>query len=406
METDLPNLRHLHAFREVARQGSISQASERIFLSQPAITQAIAKLERSLDTPLFERHSNGMRLTEAGTLFAERVERALKLIRMGIHEALKTDPDKTARSSTLDLALTSTQLRALIAVADARNFSLAARNIGTSQPALFRASRELETLLGTALFEKTSQGINLTRPGQILVQQVKLAFAELTQGFAEVGALNGRDTGCIVVGAMPLSRHYIVPTAINAFARQRPEVEVRVAEGSYAELLHGLRHGEIDVLVGALRTPVPVDDVVQERLFDDLLCIVARVGHPLAGKARISIRDLASYPWAVPRAGTPTRDCFEALFRDGRYTRPAGLVESSSLILIRTLLLDSDRLTLISNHQIRMEARQDLLTTLPFNLSGTRRPIGLTTRVGWRPTATQQLFLDLLHAASSYSEIE
>ena len=406
METELPNLRHLHAFREVALQGSISQASERIFLSQPAITQAIAKLERSLDTPLFERHSNGMRLTEGGTLFAERVERSLKLIRLGTHEALRADTDKSARSSTLDLALTSTQLRALVAVADARNFSLAARAIGTSQPALFRAARELETLLGTALFEKTSQGINLTRPGQILAQQVKLAFAELTQGFAEVGALNGRDTGCIVVGAMPLSRHYIVPTAINAFARQRPEVEVRVAEGSYAELLHGLRHGEIDVLVGALRSPVPVDDVVQERLFDDLLTIVARVGHPLAGKSRISIGDLASYPWAVPRAGTPTRDCFEALFEGSRYTRPAGLVESSSLILIRTLLLDSDRLTLISNHQIRMEARQDLLTTLPFNLSGTRRPIGLTTRVGWRPTATQKLFLDLLHAASSYSENE
>jgi len=406
METEIPNLRHLHAFREVALQGSISQASERIFLSQPAITQAIAKLERSLDTPLFERHSNGMRLTEGGALFAERVERSLKLIRFGTHEALRSDSDKSARSSTLDLALTSTQLRALVAVADARNFSLAARAIGTSQPALFRAARELETLLGTALFEKTSQGISLTRPGQILTQQVKLAFAELTQGFAEVGALNGRDTGCIVVGAMPLSRHYIVPTAINAFARQRPEVEVRVAEGSYVELLHGLRHGEIDVLVGALRSPVPVDDVVQERLFDDLLTIVARVGHPLAGKRRISIGDLASHPWAVPRAGTPTRDCFEARFDAPPHTKPAGLVESSSLILIRALLLNSDRLTLISNHQIRMEARQDLLTTLPYNLSATRRPIGLTTRVGWRPTATQQLFLDLLHKAGSYSENE
>jgi LysR family transcriptional regulator, regulator for genes of the gallate degradation pathway len=413
MENDLPNLRHLRAFREVALQGSISQASERVFLSQPAITQAIAKLERQLDISLFERHSNGMRLTEGGTLFAERVERALELIRNGTHEALRAGGDKSSRrAATTDQLLSTsqllstTQLRSLVAVADARNFSLAARAIGTSQPALFRAARELESLMGTALFQKTAQGINLTRPGQILVQQVKLAFAELAQGFAEVGALNGRDTGCIVVGAMPLSRHFIVPTAINAFARQRPEVEVHVAEGSYAELLHELRHGEIDVLVGALRTPVPVDDVIQEHLFDDLLSIVARVGHPLAGKTKIAIGDLAAFPWAVPRAGTPTRDCFEALFHGTRHARPAGLVESSSLILIRALLLDSDRLTLISNHQIRMEARQDLLTTLPYNLSGTRRPIGLTTRVGWRPTATQKLFLDLLRAAGRYSEIE
>jgi len=414
MQNDLPNLRHLRAFREVALQGSISQASERIFLSQPAITQAIAKLERQLETPLFERHSNGMRLTEGGTLFAERVERALELIRYGTQEALRIGADKSSRRATTPgqllgttQLLSTTQLRSLVAVAGARNFSLAARAIGTSQPALFRAARELENLMGTALFLKNAQGIDLTRSAQVLVQQVKLAFAELAQGFAEIAALNGRDTGCIVVGALPLSHHFVLPAAINALALQRPEVEVHAVDGPYDELLHGLRHGELDMLIGALRSPVPVDDVIQERLFDDPLAIVARTGHPLAGKTRITIADLAAFPWAVPRAGTPTRDSFEALFSEHRHAKPAGLVESSSLVLIRALLLDSDRLTLISAHQIRLEAKQGLLTTLPYNLSGTRRPIGLTTRAGWRPTATQKLFLDLLRAAvGGYSEIE
>lgn len=408
MEPVLPNLRHLRAFREVAAQRSISQAAARVFLSQPAITQAIAKLERLLDTMLFERHSDGMRPTEPGLLYAERVERALSLIRAGIQDALRAGADRGARAtSTCDQMLTITQLRALVAVSNARNFSLAARSIGTSQPALYRAARDLESLLGTSLYEKTAQGIDLSRQGQILAQQVKLAFAELTQGFAEIAALEGQDSGRIVVGAMPLSRHFLLPAAINALARRRPEVEVHAVDGPYEELLHGLRHGEIDVLIGALRDPLPVDDIVQERLFDDPLTIVARAGHPLQGKSRITVRDLAAYPWVVPRKGTPTRDRFEDLFRGARYSRPAGLVESSSLVLIRALLLDSDRLTLISAHQIRLEAQQDLLTTLPFDLRDTHRPIGLTTRQNWRPTATQKLFLDLLRAAeSNYSEIK
>ncbi len=407
MQPPLPNLRHLRVFREVAAQRSISQAASRVFLSQPAITQAIAKLERLLNTVLFERHNEGMRPTEAGLLYAERVDRALALIRSGVQDALRVAPEKGPRSRfPAEQMLTITQLRALVAVSNARNFSLAAHSVGTSQPALYRAARDLEGLLGIALYEKNAQGIDLTRQGQSLVQQIKLAFAELSQGSAEIAALAGQDSGRIVIGAMPLSRHFLLPAAINALARQRPEVEVHAVDGPYEELLHGLRHGEIDLLIGALREPVPVDDVVQEKLFDDPLNIVARAGHPLQGRSRIGLRDLAAYPWIVPRRGTPTREHFESLFRKAKCTPPPGLVESSSLVLIRALLLGSDRLTLISAHQVRLEAGQGLLTTLRYSLHDTRRPIGITTRRNWRPTATQRLFLEQLRATGrNYSEI-
>jgi LysR family transcriptional regulator, regulator for genes of the gallate degradation pathway len=79
----------------------------------------------------------------------------------------------------------------------------------------------------------------------------------------------------------------------------------------------------------------------------------------------------------------------------GRSTA-GGLVESSSIVLIISLLLESDRLTLISRQQIRREQAQGLVTTLPFDMSSTRRPIGLTTRHNWRPTATQIRFIELL----------
>ena len=169
MESALPNLRHLRAFCEVADHRSITQAAERVFLSQPAITQAIAKLERQLNNRLFDRMSDGMRPTEAGRLYAQRAGRALELIRHGCQEALRTGAESgNQRHTTVDQLLTATQLNSLMAVAEARNFSLAARNVGTSQPALHRAARDLESSLEIRLFEKTSQGIELTRAARIL----------------------------------------------------------------------------------------------------------------------------------------------------------------------------------------------------------------------------------------------
>ena len=53
----LPNLRHLRAFQAVARLGSVGQASASINISQPAVTQAIAKLEYQIGAPGFDRRN-------------------------------------------------------------------------------------------------------------------------------------------------------------------------------------------------------------------------------------------------------------------------------------------------------------------------------------------------------------
>jgi DNA-binding transcriptional LysR family regulator len=405
MESTLPNLRHLRAFCEVAEHRSITHAAEQVFLSQPAITQAVAKMERQLDSQLFERQSDGMYPTKAGTLYAQRAGRALELIRQGSQEALRIGAESgECRHSAVEQKLTATQLNSLIAVAKARNFSLAARIVGTSQPALLRSARDLESLFKIPLFEKTSQGIELTRAAQVLAQHVKLAFAEMAQAYAELSALKGVDNGIIVIGSMPLARHGILPSAINALAAELPDVRVSVVAAPYGELLHGLRHGEIDLLIGALRDPVPMEDVEQKTLFHDPLAIVARSGHPLTAKEEITLADLAAYPWAVPQHGTPTRDNFEALMKDVKTA--GGLVESSSFVLIISLLLESNRLTLISRQQIRREQAQGLVTTLPYDMSSTLRPIGLTTRRNWRPTSTQIRFIELLgESAKRFAEI-
>lgn len=394
------NLRHLRAFCEVARCGSISGASGAVFLSQPAITQAIAKLEQTLGAALFVRNASGMFPTEPGSLFQARADRALHLIRVGARKAARSDPGAArAGFAQFDQLLTAAQLRALLAVSQTGNFSWAARSIGISQPSLHRVARDLERLSGLSLFRRGARSIETTPAAVILEQHSRLAFAELKQGVAEIGAWLGNDTAQINIGSLPLARSFILPHAINAFSRHRPDARLRVFDGAYTDLLHDLRQGGLDLIIGALRDPVPVADVVQEPLLDDALAIVARKGHPLTGQDRITAGDLAAYPWVVPAAGIPTRDHFDALFAEAGQAIPAQVVETSSLILVRGLLLDSDRLTVISAHQIQHEIDQGLLACVDFPLPHASRPIGTTCRADWRPTATQSLLLGLLRDA-------
>ena len=388
----LPNLRHLRLFSVAGRRGSLAAAARELHLTQPAATQAIHGLEQYFDAGLLLRGSAGVELTGAGRQCLGRVERALGQLRDGAAEAARS----AAGADRLARTMTATQLRALVEVVEQGGFGPAARSTGRSRPALHRAARQLERNAGLALFETTSYGVQPTREASRLARRVRLALAELEQARAEVAAA-GAAAGRTVIGTMPLARTFLVPDAVLSFLAGEPGHAVSILDGPYESLLGALRGGRAEFLVGALRRPSPGTDLVQEHLFDDPLAIVVRAGHPLAGVRRLQARDLARYPWVAPRAGSPLRRQFQALFgrREPRSPPP---IECNSLVAARALLLGSDRMMLLSAHQALHELHAGLLVALPHPQGRVTRPIGLTLRSDWRPTAVQARLLDCLRA--------
>lgn len=381
------NLRHLRVFLCVAELGSVTRAAAACNVTQPAVTQATAKLERLAGTPLFRRGPQGTFLTPAGETLAERVRRAFALL----------DPALSDLAPRLRLTATAAQLQALIAMREAENFTLAARRLGLAQPTVHRAITQLEQEAARPLFERTSYGMVATRPAQALAQAARLAFAEIDQAEGDLADLAGREAGAIVVGAMPLSRSHVLPRAIARFRTRRPTFPIHIHDGPYGDLLTGLRRGEIDFLIGALRDPAPIADVVEETLFHDRLALVARHGHPLLA-GTITPANLAAFPWVVTFAGTPTRRHFEAIFTSAGLAPPESIVESGSMILMRELLRETDHLGCISRLQVEPELAHGTLALLPFPMAGTDRPIGLTFRADWMPTRAQRDFLIELRA--------
>lgn len=374
------NLRHLGAAAAICRLGSVSAAAEAVSLTQPAITQALRKLEAQIGMALFERRPDGMEPTEAARLLTQRVDTALAHI---------ASP-----------RVTMAQLRALIAFADAGSYAGASIDTGLAQPSLHRAVGDLSVALRRPMTERRGKGLALTDPGRRTVRTFRLARAELQAALAEIENLKGREVGRITIGAMPLSRAKLLPAAVTAFHREHPEIAISIAEGSWAELIEPLRDGDLDLLIGALRDPSPGDDVEQQEMFEDRLVILGRKGHPLSGK-NPDTAALAQYPWTIAAKGVPLRAQWERIFADAGVAVPDVPVECGSVITIRQILMDSDFLTLLSPDQVAVELEAGWLEIICDAPEGLTRTIGVTIRADWRPTALQRAFVETLNRIGS-----
>ena len=380
------NLRHLRLLLSVAETGSLTHSASILNVSQPAVTQAIGKLERETGGRLFDRTRQGIFPTPRCEVLARRLRRAFD----------RLDPALTDVAPRLMLTATWAQLQSLVAVHEAENFTLAARRLGLAQPTVHRAISQLEQEAGQSLFERTAFGLLPTRQTRALVQAVMLAFAELDQADSDLSELDGGETGQIVVGSLPLSRSVLLPRALARFREQRPRYPVMVIDGRYDELLGNLRRGEVDLIIGALRQPAPIGDITQVKLFDDHLSVLARRDHPLADKTGLTAKDLQGCKWVVPRRGTPSREHFDALFAP--IGLPESIIEAGSILLMRELLAESDHLGCISSVQAQAELSHQLLSELDVTANWPARPIGLTYRENWVPTKAQALLIDIIES--------
>ncbi len=389
------NLRHLRALGSIVTLGSLRAAAEEAGMSQPALTQGLAKLEQQLGAVLFDRRHDGVEATDAGRRMAARAAAAFAHLELAARPRTKSGNGSNGGFSRPEWLMTSTQLRALLAVADHGGFAGAASATGMSAPSLHRAVRDLEQIGRLSLFENRGRGVHLSVAGRRLARGVRLAVSEISAGIVEV-ADAGAELGGIVVGAMPLARARVLPAAIAHFLHGDPRSRVRVIEGSWRELVEPLTDGVIDFMIGALRDEPP-PELEQRSLFLDELVVVGRAGHPLAGSLP-SIADLARYGWIVAAIGTPLRAQWDLLFAD--VAAPPTPVECGSVIVIRGVLAETDLLTLLSPGQVAVEFDSGLLIRIGEPIAHGVRTIGIICRRGWRPTAVQDRFLAALQRSA------
>ncbi|MDQ0081013.1 LysR family transcriptional regulator of gallate degradation [Variovorax boronicumulans] len=390
------NLRHLRAFSAVASAGSIAAAAEALFRVASAVTRSILDLEAALGRPLFDRRSRGVALNAYGELVlarALRIEREFEEARTQL--AARGGIDSSADVHSLFTSILNGRRLAVIAsLAEKRNMPAVAREFGITQPAISSALKDLESGLGVTLFNRNARGLTATPAGEIVAFYFKRVLSELRHIGPDIAASEGTLQGSVNVGALPLGRTQILPLAIASLLARHPGLHVTTVESPYDALAASLRSGDIDFILGALRSASEAKDLQQEPLFEDRISVIARAGHPLARAKRIDFRMLREASWTLSRHGSPSRELLERFFSDARQAPPLPAVETGDLAVLRGLLLESDMLTAISAHQLRYEIRDGSLVVLDFPLEETRREIGLTQRLGAFPSPGARALMD------------
>lgn len=372
-------LRALRAVAAVASGGSVARAGEALHQSSAAITRAVQAAEQALGVALFERGARGMTLTAAGELIALRAARALQALDVAA-QGLRTRGAPPAVAS-LPRLVSDPMLQALIARSVHPTEAAAAQAIGLSQSALNQALRRLEHAAKTTLYERTRVGTRLNESGEWLLQQVKVALAEIRVGQEELARWRGQGESQITVGALPMASDVLVPQAVAHVLGARPDLRVTVKDGTYESLIRLLRTADLDAMVGPLRGADLADDLVEETLYIDRFVAVVRHGHPvLRSGRRASLRQLAPYPWIGPLPGTPAHAVFDRLFTDAGLARPAVALRTHSTGVTRSVLLAGDHVALVSPLQVHAEVQAGLLVYASAPIPGSERAIGITQR--------------------------
>jgi len=232
-------------------------------------------------------------------------------------------------------------LRHFLAVVDHKGMGAAAAELHISQPALTKSVRQLEDILGVALFERLPTGVVPTRFGEILARRARLMDLEYRHAVAEIQAIKGGTGGMVNVGAGPIWAVRILPPIIAAFRRQQPKVKIKLCTGVIDTLVPALLGGELDVICASLDFPAH-PEFVKEQLVDLQHVLIARAEHPLAGRREIPAKNLLNYPWLALVNDYVGASRVSSFFAANELQPPRIGVETTSISAALNLLREDD----------------------------------------------------------------
>ena len=383
------SFRQLRLFESIGDLKSVRRASEACSLSQPAVTQALAKMETQLGATLVDRRASGSYLNELGLIFHGRVKRFFEQTQKAIVEIGAASSPEAARA--IMNRLTRSQLRMLVSVVEHGSFEQAGEAIDISAASLQRSARDLQGNLHVSLFYRTAAGMLVSPIGLRFGQLAKLAMQEIDLGVAELDSALDGSASPIVIGAMPFGGSVLLASILTPFLEKHPSADVRVMNESASEMTKALRAGNVDFVIGLL----PEDDATDlhcEPLVSTPYAIVGRRGHPLARAGKVTVEELMAHDWIIGTEGSSRRACFDRIFAGTR--GPKTQVATCALPIIRHLLKDSDRLTLMTSYEVSSE--DENLRAIQFNPIEPIPSIGITTRSDWLPTRLQSEFVDMI----------
>jgi LysR family hydrogen peroxide-inducible transcriptional activator len=186
--------------------------------------------------------------------------------------------------------MTITQLQYVLAVAEHKNFTLAAEKCFVTQPTLSMQIQKIEDELSILIFDRSKKPIQLTAIGQKIVEQAKNIVNEAGKIKDIVEYQKGFIGGEFRIGIIPTIMPTLLPMFLNNFIKKYPRIKLIIEELNTDEIITKLKNGHLDAAIAA--TPLEDEKIKEIVLYYEPF--VAYIPHQniISQKSEIEISDL------------------------------------------------------------------------------------------------------------------
>lgn len=185
-------------------------------------------------------------------------------------------------------------LHMFVAVAENRNFRMAAEQLNRSQSAVSMQIKQLEEQVGVALFHRTTRRVELTSEGERLLVHARRALNEWDDGLRQIREVVDIQRGTLSIGCVPTVAATILPKALFAFRAAYPGINVNLRELATHDLLESIRRREIDFGIGpAIEDPA---EFQFESLFSEPIFALTSKNYQLPKRRAIDLAELCAFP--------------------------------------------------------------------------------------------------------------
>lgn len=240
------------------------------------------------------------------------------------------------------------QLRLFLAFAEHLSVTAAARACHVTQPTASMQLRELADAIGMPLYEQVGKRLYLTAAGEALARTARAMLDEWSAFEQHIDAVKGVTRGRLKVSVVSTAK-YFVPRLLGSFCAAFPEIDVALEVLNRDGVLRRLRDNLDDLYIMSM----PPEDLELERhaFLANPLDLIASSSHPLVGRQRITLDELASMRFILREKGSGTRLACDRHFRSLRF-RPDVRMELGSNEAVKQAVAASLGLGVVSRHAL------------------------------------------------------
>ena len=187
--------------------------------------------------------------------------------------------------------MTIVQFQYILAVAQYKNFSIAAEKCFVTQPTLSMQVQRLEEELDVLIFDRAKKPIRVTEIGEKILKQAESIVNESERIKSLIAQHKGFIGGRFRLGIIPTVAPTLLPMFLNNFTRKYPKVELKVEEMTTRECIRELNEGSLDVAIVA--TPLGEKNLIERPLYDEpFVAYIPNAKYHLEENQKIQVSDL------------------------------------------------------------------------------------------------------------------